>query len=101
MDLVLRRLNAFARVPLCGLVSQYNETALHSVTGFASLLTNRVKLQGFIVSEHMDRWPEALGKLGGWAAEGKIKAREAVAHGIPSAPSTFTARLRGENVGDQ
>jgi NADPH-dependent curcumin reductase CurA len=101
MDLVLRRLNAFARVPLCGLVSQYNETAPYGVKSFASLLVNRVKLQGFIIAEHMDRWPEALGKLGGWVAEGKIKGRETIAHGMRSAPSAFLGMLRGENIGKQ
>ncbi len=102
MDTVLRRLNPFARVPLCGLVSQYNETAPYGVTSFQSLLVNRVKLQGFIVSDDMSRWPEALGKLGGWVAEGKIRlGRETIAQGIGSAPRAFIGMLRGENVGKQ
>jgi NADPH-dependent curcumin reductase CurA len=101
MDLVLRRLNAFARIPLCGLVSQYNETEVYGVMSFASLLVNRAKLQGFIVSDDMGRWPEALGKLGAWVAEGKIKGRETIAQGIRSAPNAFVGMLRGENIGKQ
>jgi NADPH-dependent curcumin reductase CurA len=101
MDSVLRRLNPFARIPLCGLVSQYNETELYGVKGFAYLLVNRVKLQGFIVSEHASRWPDALRDLGTWVAEGKIKTRETIAEGIRSAPSAFLGMLRGENVGKQ
>ena len=101
MDAVLRRLNPFARVPLCGLVSQYNVTEPYGVKSFASLLANRVKLQGFIVSEHLDRWPEALEKLGAWVKDGKIRYKETVAHGIRSAPRAFIGMLKGENVGKQ
>ena len=76
LDAVLARLNPFARIPLCGLVSQYNETKPYGVKNFGSLLTNRVKLEGFIVSERMARWPEALGALGGWVAEAEVRYRE-------------------------
>ena len=101
LDAVLRRLNPFARIPLCGFVSQYNEKAPYAVKNFGSLLVNRVKLEGFIVSERMARWPEALGALGGWVAEGKIRYRETVAEGIRSAPGAFIGMLRGENFGKQ
>jgi NADPH-dependent curcumin reductase CurA len=101
MDLVLRRLNAFARVPLCGFVSQYNETEPYALKSFASLLVNRVKLQGFIVSDHVDRWREAAQHLAGWVADGKIRYRETVADGIRGAPRAFIGMLRGENVGKQ
>jgi NADPH-dependent curcumin reductase CurA len=101
LDAVLRRLNAFARIPLCGLVSQYNEITPYGVKNFGALLTNRVRLEGFIVSERMARWPEALGSLAGWVADGHIKYRETIARGIRSAPSAFIGMLRGENVGKQ
>jgi NADPH-dependent curcumin reductase CurA len=101
LDAVLKRLNPFARIPLCGLVSQYNETRPYGVKSFGSLLVNRVKLEGFIVSERMARWPEALGALGGWVAEGKVKYRETVSEGIRSAPEAFIGMLKGENFGKQ
>jgi len=101
LDAVLSRLNPFARIPLCGLVSQYNETRPYGVKHFGALLVNRVKLEGFIVSERMPRWPEALGALGGWVAEGRIKYRESVAEGIRSAPRAFLGMLKGENFGKQ
>ena len=63
LDAVLKRLNAFARIPLCGQISQYNETEPYGVKNFASLLVNRVKVEGFIVSERLGRWPEALRDL--------------------------------------
>jgi NADPH-dependent curcumin reductase CurA len=101
LDAVLRHVNPFARIPLCGLVSQYNATEVHGVKAFGSLLVNRVKLEGFIVSDRMARWPEALGALGTWVAEGKLRYRETIAEGIRSAPAAFLGMLRGENLGKQ
>jgi len=101
LDAVLPRLNTFARIPLCGLVSQYNATEPYGVKGFAALLVSRVKLQGFIVSDHMDKWPAALADLAGWYLEGKLRGRETVALGLRSAPAAFLGMLRGDNVGKQ
>ena len=101
METVIGLLNDFARVPLCGLVSQYNETDGHAFKSLPVLLWKRVKLQGFIVSDRMDRWPKALADLGGWVADGKIRYRETVTEGITNAPSAFLGMLRGENLGKQ
>jgi NADPH-dependent curcumin reductase CurA len=101
LDLVLGRINPFARIPLCGLVSQYSETQPYGVKNVVSLLTNRVRLQGFVVSDRMDRWPEAQQRLAGWVAEKKIVFRETVAEGLASAPRAFIGMLRGENLGKQ
>ena len=101
LDMVLARLNAFARIPLCGLVSQYNATEAYGVKNFGALLTNRVTLQGFIVSEHMDRWPAALADLAGHVAAGRLKYRESIAEGLDSAPSAFIGMLEGKNFGKQ
>lgn len=62
---------------------------------------NRVKLEGFIVSDRIARWPEALGALRTWVAEGKLRYRETIAEGIRSAPRAFIGMLRGENLGKQ
>ncbi|MBX3197713.1 MAG: NADP-dependent oxidoreductase [Labilithrix sp.] len=101
MDAVLARLNVFGRVPLCGLVSQYNATEPYTLKNVAALLWKRVELQGFIVSDHMDRWPRALADLSIWVAEGKVRYRETVATGITNAPEAFFGMLRGENLGKQ
>lgn len=101
LDMVLARVNPFARIPLCGLVSQYNATEPYGVKGFAALLMNRVTLQGFIISDHMDRWPAALGELGGHVAEGRIKYRESIAEGLERAPAAFIGMLEGKNFGKQ
>ncbi len=101
MDGCLRRLNAFARMPLCGQVSQYNETEPYGVQSFTSLLVNRVRVQGFIVSEHLDHWPVALGQLARLLGEKKLVVHESIAHGLRNAPAAFIGMLKGENVGKQ
>ena len=101
LDTVLRGLNPFARIPLCGLISQYNATEPYAMKNAGALLVNRVKLQGFIVSDHLPRWPAALADLAQWLSEGKIKYRETVAEGLRSAPSAFIGMLAGKNFGKQ
>jgi hypothetical protein len=65
------------------------------------LLTQRLRLQGFIVSEHMALWPQALRELGEGVAAGRIKYRETVAQGLENAPAAFLGMLRGANFGKQ
>jgi NADPH-dependent curcumin reductase CurA len=101
LDAVLSRTNAFARVALCGLVSQYNATEAYGVKNFRFLLVNRIRLQGFIVSEHLDKWPRALQELAGHVSAGRIKYRETVADGLENAPSAFIGMLQGRNFGKQ
>jgi hypothetical protein len=101
LDTVLRRLNTFARIPLCGLISQYNVTEPYAMKNAGALLVNRVRLQGFIVTDHLPRWPAALADLAQWLSEGKIKYRETVAEGLRSAPSAFIGMLAGKNFGKQ
>ena len=101
LDMVLGRLAPFARIPLCGLVSQYNATEAYAVKSFGALLTSRASVQGFIVSEHMERWPAALAELGKYVAEGRIKYRESIAEGVENAPKAFIGMLAGKNFGKQ
>ena len=101
LDAVLRQMNAFSRIAVCGLISQYNATEPYGVKAFQSILTNRIKVQGFIVSDRMELWASALPELIGWVSSGKIKYRETVAHGLESAPKAFIGLLKGENFGKQ
>jgi NADPH-dependent curcumin reductase CurA len=101
LDAALRRMNPFSRIAVCGLISQYNVTQPYCVKNFASILTNRVKVQGFIVSDRMELWAKALPELIGWVASGKIKYRETVAQGLENAPKAFIGLLKGENFGKQ
>jgi NADPH-dependent curcumin reductase CurA len=100
-DTVLALLNPFSRIALCGQVSQYNLTEPYGVRNLRSLLVNRVLLRGFIVSDHMDLWPHALAALSAWFAEGRLRYRETVAHGLNDAPRAFIAMLRGDKLGKQ
>lgn len=99
-DAVLGRMNPFGRIALCGLISGYNglPMPLHNVR---SLLTMRLTLQGFIVSEHMELWPQGLGELGAAVASGKLKFRETIAEGLAAAPEAFIGLLKGKNFGKQ
>jgi NADPH-dependent curcumin reductase CurA len=99
-DAVLPKMNAFGRIALCGLIAGYNgePIPIRNPTWF---LVSRLKLQGFIVSEHMDLWPRALAELGAHVAEGRIRYRESIAHGLENAPAAFIGMLRGENFGKQ
>ena len=99
-DTLLGRMNAFSRIALCGLISQYNSEP-HAMKNVGSVLVNRIKLQGFIVSEHMERWPVALQELGQGVATGRIKYRETVAQGLENAPKAFIGLLKGANLGKQ
>jgi NADPH-dependent curcumin reductase len=101
LDAALARMNAFSRIAVCGLISQYNVTEPYGVKNFGSILTNRIKVQGFIVSDRMELWPKALPELIGWVAAGKIKYRESVAQGLENAPQAFIGLLKGENFGKQ
>ena len=65
------------------------------------ILVNRIKIQGFIVSEHMELWPPALQELGNMVASGKLKYRETVADGLAAAPEAFLGLLKGKNFGKQ
>lgn len=99
-DAVLLRANAFARVALCGMIAGYDGQPL-PLANPALILINRMKIEGFIVSEHMEVWPEALTELGTLVATGKLKPRESVAQGIEAAPEAFLGLLKGRNFGKQ
>jgi NADPH-dependent curcumin reductase CurA len=99
-DAVLLRTNAFARVALCGMIAGYDGQPL-PLANPSLILINRLKIEGFIVSEHMEVWPEALAELGALVASGKLRPRESVAQGIESAPDAFLGLLKGKNFGKQ
>jgi NADPH-dependent curcumin reductase CurA len=100
LDAALLRSNAFARIALCGMIAGYNGEPV-PLTVPQLLLTSRIKLEGFIVSEHMEAWPEALKELGTLVATGKLKYRESIAQGLENAPEAFFGLLKGRNSGKQ
>ena len=99
-DAVFRALNFFARVALCGSISQYN--AASTAMGprlLGTFVGKRVTMRGFIVSDFINRWPPALRQMGEWVKSGKLKYREDIVQGIDKAPRAFIGMLRGENFG--
>ncbi|MCS4509720.1 NADP-dependent oxidoreductase [Xylophilus ampelinus] len=100
LDAVLLRANAFARIAVCGMIAGYDGKPL-PLQNPALILVNRMKVQGFIVSEHMEIWPEALKELGELVGSGKLRPRETVAEGLEAAPEAFLGLLKGRNFGKQ
>ena len=100
LDAVLLRMNAFGRIAVCGMIAGYNGEPT-PMQNPALILVNRLKVEGFIVSEHPEVWPDALLELGTQVATGKLKFRESVAQGIASAPEAFLGLLKGKNFGKQ
>ena len=100
LDAVMLRANAFSRIAMCGMISGYNGQPI-PMAAPQLILTNRMMIEGFIVSEHMLDWPEALKELGTGVATGQLKYRETLAQGIAAAPEAFLGLLKGRNFGKQ
>lgn len=100
LDAVLRLVNPFARIPLCGMISQYNlPTPEPGPRSLFSMIGNRVLMQGFIISDHMDRYAEFVGEVGGWLRAGRLLYQETVVDGIERAVDAFLGLFAGENTG--
>jgi NADPH-dependent curcumin reductase CurA len=100
LDAALACMNPFGRVALCGLIAGYDGDGI-PLENVRALLVMRLKLQGFIVSDHLDVWPAALAELGRGVATGTIRYRETVAEGLAAAPDAFIDLLAGRNFGKQ
>ncbi|MCM5681178.1 NADP-dependent oxidoreductase [Schlegelella sp. S2-27] len=100
LDAVMSQMNAFGRIALCGMISGYDGQPIPMARP-QLILTQRMTLEGFIVSEHMEVWPEALKELGTLVATGTLKYRETVAQGLEQAPEAFLGLLKGRNFGKQ
>ena len=94
----LRRLNDFARLAICGLIASY-EGAPTALPDMRIFLVRRIKVEGFIVSDHMSLWPQAIAELAGYVAAGRLKWRETIRDGLENAPQALVDLLRGENFG--
>jgi len=100
LDAVLRQINPLARIPLCGMISQYNfEVPEPGPRYLFSMIGNRALMQGFIISDHMPRYPEFLAEVGGWLKAGRIKYEETIVEGIDRAVTAFLGLFQGDNTG--
>jgi len=97
-------LNPFARIPVCGLISAYNEPQQPADGEFVqtlmrAVLVKRLTLRGFLASDHQDLRPEFVREVGGWLSEGRLRHHETVVTGIENAVDAFLGVLRGDNTG--
>jgi NADPH-dependent curcumin reductase CurA len=101
LDTLLRHMNLFSRIVVCGLISEYNATEPYGLKNIRAVLVNRIRIQGMIVFDWKARYAEALGALAGYYGEGKLKYRESVLEGLDNAPRGLVALLKGHNLGKQ
>ncbi|SDF04527.1 NADP-dependent oxidoreductase [Thalassobaculum litoreum] len=105
LDAALSLMNPFGRIPVCGMISLYNATSLDGGPSRASLmrqiLTDRLHIQGFIVTERWDRFGSFVKEVGGYIRSGELKYREDIVEGLENAPETFVGLLKGRNFGKQ
>jgi NADPH-dependent curcumin reductase CurA len=101
LDTVLAQMNVKSRIAVCGLISDYNAAEPYGVKMFRSILVNRIKVQGLIVFDWLERYPEGNKALQDLAAAGKLKTRESVLEGLEKAPQGLIGLLKGENFGKQ
>jgi NADPH-dependent curcumin reductase CurA len=100
LDAVMLRMNAFGRIAMCGMIAGYDGQPIPMAYP-QLILVSRLRVEGFIVSEHMEVWPEALQELGTLVGTGKLRPRESVAQGLAAAPEAFLGLLKGHNFGKQ
>jgi len=96
---VLRLLNTFARIPLCGTISDYNATQNTGGPNLRPLLVNRATIRGFIISDHTDRLPAFLKAMVPLVRNGRVKYREDVVDGLDAAPAALIGLFEGKNFG--
>lgn len=101
LDTVLRLMNLRGRIAICGLISDYNAKEPYGVKMFRSILVNRIRMQGMIVFDWQQRYPEANQALLDLVLAGKLKYRESVVQGLENAPKGLIGLLKGENFGKQ
>ena len=101
LDAVLARLARGARIVICGAISQYNNTtAVQGPKNYLSLLVNRARMQGLVVFDYVDRYPQAVAELAGYLKDGRMKSREDVVRGgVAAFPETLNKLFSGENFG--
>ncbi len=100
LDACLKLMNLNGRISTCGLISQYNATGeVAGPKNYAMILMQRLKVQGFIILDYQDRYPEAISAISQWMAEGKIKVKLDVVDGLENALETLKKLYTGANTG--
>jgi len=100
LDAVLTRINMKARIIICGAISQYNNTTpVKGPANYLSLLVNRARMEGIVVFDWADRYPEGAAQMGQWMKEGSFKTREDIVEGLENFPQALLMLFEGRNFG--
>jgi NADPH-dependent curcumin reductase CurA len=99
LEAALAQLRVHARVVICGAISQYNKTDVDAVKNYLSLLINRARMEGFVVTDYVSRWGEVVRPMAAWLSAGTLKAREDIVDGIEQFPEALAKLFTGENFG--
>jgi NADPH-dependent curcumin reductase CurA len=100
LEAAIGALRTYGRIVACGSISRYNDAeAAPGPRNLFMVVTKRLRIQGYIISDHYDRFPEFFERAREWVREGRLQYRETVVDGIENAPKAFLGLLRGENVG--
>lgn len=100
LDDVLTRINMKARILICGAISQYNNTTpVKGPANYLSLLVNRARMEGFVVFDYANRYPEAVTAMAQWMQEGSLKTREDIVRGLENFPQALLMLFEGKNFG--
>jgi len=100
LEAAIGALHTYGRVAACGSVSRYNDVEPSpGPRNMFMVVTKRLRIQGYIITDHYDRYPEFFERASEWVREGKLRYRETVVEGIDNAPRAFLGLLRGENIG--
>ncbi|MCZ6764368.1 MAG: NADP-dependent oxidoreductase [Alphaproteobacteria bacterium] len=99
LDAVLSQINPHARIAVCGMISQYNADQPDPIFNLGRIVRNRVKMQGFVVGEHLKKLPDFSQRMSAWLADGRIRYREDIVDGIENTPKAFVGMFKGENIG--
>jgi NADPH-dependent curcumin reductase CurA len=100
LEAAINAARPFARFAVCGMISQYNDmVASPGPSNIINVVGKRLRIEGFIVSDHYAELPAFLADMSGWIKDGKIVWRETVDDGIAAAPGAFIKLFKGENTG--
>ena len=110
LEAVIPLMNTFGRIPVCGMISWYNAGGMGTgETGgtnllprvWGTILVNRLSVNGFIIRDHYDKFPDFIKEVSVYLRDGNVKYRQTVSEGLASAPEAFINLLKGENFGKQ
>ena len=99
LEAALRHANPFARFPVCGMISAYNETQDRGIRGMQLLLSKRIAMTGFIIYDHVHKLPAYQARVAPWFRSGEMTFHEDIVEGLENAPAALIGMMQGEAIG--